>query len=779
MNLFKVYIHIYAITWVLLIVHTVFVTSTFSPYNSYDLDKIIFLLVGLLNIIVQVQLAKLLSFGSRKLSFVFTILLLLVYAILYAFHFNQKVSLDFSLIYENFSLIFYKESIDSMIAMLSMSYLFYALFIVLVVYFFNKRYSLISYLPSKNELSKTTFFVVIILNIFFVFSPIKNSNNISEFIQSIIYFQKTRTLTVSSKDEKEFPYINVNNISGKFSSQKEKPHVFLLFMESYNGLFTDKLSRNGKEITPYFNKLKNNGLFLENFYGHSIQTAKGQFGTLSGIFPSVYSKVFTTYGNLNINALPNILNNYGYETVFTKAYRSLAFDNTRNYAKKLGFKHIESLGVKKYLTKEDEGKIWGWGLQDDQYYKKFFNYIDEIHEKGENKPFFGTLTTVSNHMMFDKIPNNQKYLYPKANKSKYENFVNSLHLADKYLETFFEELKKRDYLKNSIVIVTGDHSWPSGDHGYWHNETSFYNEFFEIPFLILWDNIIKAETVKNEIRSQIDIAPTILDMLNIRTKNHFIGESIFLEQKDKTVFLIQPYSGTYIVAQDDNFKYVKHIRGKEEFLFDLENDPKELNNLIINKEYYTKIENLRKKSKKLLDNDSFIRENKIWPADTSSTNKNIKKNFKFTVLQQDRKIDNIDTKFNTAYEMSYYIDTIDFKNASELIHKRLGKLNFFSDFFTLTKGDFIVNKTGYFDIKIESDDGFELKIDKKLIGKFKSDRPMKANVFRMHLTKGKHSIDLKHFQGYGFVGLKVSYKFANENKYSTFGNNNKYITFSE
>ncbi len=776
MQLFKIYIHIYTITWFLLLLHTLFVTFLYVPEGTFTLDKFLFLITGLITIIVQIQLAKLLSFGHKTVSFVLTLLLLISYALLYTFHYNQHVPLDFALVYENFSLLFYKESIDSLLAMLSISYLFYAIITIFFIYYLNRRYHLISHVPLKGELTKTTFATILFLNIFLIYAPIKNSNKINEFVESVRYFNETRASSVSTNTPESYPYVHFNKISGTFSHEKN-PHVFLIFMESYNGLFTDNAAKNGKEVTPFFNKLKENGLFIENFYGHSIQTSKGQFGTLAGVLPSAYSKVFTTYGNLNLYALPSILNDHGYETVFTKAYKSLSFDNTRNYAKKLGFKHIDSLGEAKRITKEDEGKIWGWGLQDDRYYDKFFNYIDNIHAQERKKPIFATLTTVSNHMMFDKIPDDQKYLYADAN-SNYKNFMNSLHLADRYLESFFDELKKRDYLKNSIVIITGDHSWPSGDHGYWHNETSFYNEFFKIPLLILWDGVIAPKHVQNITRSQIDIAPTILDMLNIRVKNHFMGESMFMKQRNNTVYLVQPYSGTYIIAQEDQFKYVKHMKDKREYLFNLSKDPKEQKNIIHDPQFSSSAERLRKKALVLLTNDKLIRENRIWPKKKSSKKAMVQNNFTLKISQQLTKVRALDDKTDEAYSKHYDIDLIDFKNSSEFTHKSLGKLNFKSNFFTEIKGDFEVKKAGQYDLWLESDDGFRLFIDQIKVAEFTGGRAMKGDKYSLFLEEGSHSISLKHYQGFGNVGLRLRYRAADQKDFLLFGSTSQWIKFS-
>jgi len=775
-NSFGSYIHIYPLSWLLMILHAIFVFFLYPPMGIFDQEKVFSLLWGLVTIIAQVQLLRSFAFGRRKVSLVLSLLLIVIQGTLSIFYYTQHTAMDFALLYENFHLIFYTESIDTILSNFSFILILYSLVSIIVLYLLESRYGMLSEVDSRGRRDRVAILFLILLNIAVITIPKENSDLLARFIKSIGYFNQKSSIEV---DGEKYPYVHMNELSPRFADTKKRPHVFLLFMESYSGLYTDKKAKNGKTITPYFNQLKEQGYYIKEFYGHSIQTAKGQFTTLSGIYPSIYSKVFTTFGDLTLHALPTILRDHGYQTVFTKAYRSLDFDNTRSYAQKLGFSHIESLGSKEHIKKEDRPFIWGWGLQDDKYYHKFFRYLDTIYEQNRSKPIFSTLTTVSNHMMFDRIPEDQKYLYPHAD-TKYMNYMNSLYLADKYLKTFFDELQKRDHLKNSIVIIMGDHSWPSGEHGYWHNETSFYNEFFQTPCLILWKGKIGAE-VASIPASQIDIAPTILDMLHIRTEDHFIGKSVFQREKEETILTVQPYSGTYLTAKKAHLKYVKHLQTNKEYLFDLEKDPLESNNTIQDPYYIDALQELRKEMHKLMVNEQLIRENRIWPSGEKAKTIEQKiertKHFSLRVIQQYEPIRSIDAKRSNTSGKHYNIDIIYFLNSSELIHATLGKLNFYHDFFTEIKGVFEVNIAGEYDIHVASDDGFRLYIDGKKISEFIGGRPMNGKAYRVLLSKGKHTFFLEHYQGYGDVGLAMKYKPVSSSAYLFWGANSEEITF--
>ena len=198
----------------------------------------------------------------------------------------------------------------------------------------------------------------------------------------------------------------------------------------------------------------------------------------------------------------------------------------------------------------------------------------------KGQPVFSFLATVGNHMDFDHIPSDRMHLY-QSPQSYREHYANSIYLSDKHLETFIEELKKRGRYKNSIIVITGDHSIPSGDHGITNNEIGYYEESFRVPFLLLWPDKIKPQRIRDVAYSQLDIAPTIIDLLNRPIGDHpFQGQSIFQKTaKEHPIYLVQPYNGVYLSVLNYPLRYFKHISDNREYVYDLQKDPQETQNI--------------------------------------------------------------------------------------------------------------------------------------------------------------------------------------------------------
>jgi hypothetical protein len=64
-------------------------------------------------------------------------------------------------------------------------------------------------------------------------------------------------------------------------------------------------------------------------------------------------------------------------------------------------------------------------------------------------------------------------------------------------------------------------------------------------------------------------------------ENHFIGRSVFSNSENaKPIFLVQPYSGIYLSIVRFPYRYIKHELTRNEYVFNLMQDPLENLNLI-------------------------------------------------------------------------------------------------------------------------------------------------------------------------------------------------------
>ncbi|MGH0032570.1 MAG: LTA synthase family protein [Myxococcota bacterium] len=401
---------------------------------------------------------------------------------------------------------------------------------------------------------------------------------------------------------------------------EDRPHVFVVLLESFNAGFVGSTTADGREVTPFFDAKIDEGVYVEDFYGNSVQSIQGYFTLLTSVLPSFRGRLVTDYAQLRMRGLPEILSEAGYRTGYWSGYTDLDFDDVGRLMTVLGMQSVRAM-ERASAREEDLPFYWGWGLQDDVFYRRFFEDLDRRHAEraGDAPRFFSLLAGTSHHDPFDQMPEELRLLHPEPDGRR-EECVNSLHLLDRYLRTFFDELERRPYLENSLVVLVGDHGFPVGEHGLHHNEVAFYQEFFRTPLLLLWNGRLAPRRIAGGPFSQVDVAPTVLGLLGIETRHHFTGRDVFAPGPpvERPVHLIQPYSGTYLATLLPPFKYVRHLGTDRRYLFDLQRDPGESADLAGDPAFGGTLERMRRLQEAVFLNQKLLREDRLWPADPSA-----------------------------------------------------------------------------------------------------------------------------------------------------------------
>ena len=157
-----------------------------------------------------------------------------------------------------------------------------------------------------------------------------------------------------------------------------------------------------------------------------------------------------------------------------------------------------------------------------------------------------------------------------------------------------EELEKKGELDNTIIIFTSDHGEYMGDYGLLQKGPFMYDNLIKVP-LLFWGKGVEKSVTSDEIVENIDIVPTILELIGKEVPYGIQGESLknILQKIDK-----ERVKKSAIVTYDarDRGIMVKSYRDKryklnlfmnEEYgeMYDLEVDPQETTNLFFKEEY--------------------------------------------------------------------------------------------------------------------------------------------------------------------------------------------------
>jgi phosphoglycerol transferase MdoB-like AlkP superfamily enzyme len=278
-------------------------------------------------------------------------------------------------------------------------------------------------------------------------------------------------------------------------SNTEPTNVIMVVWESFTEKATT-MSFEGKEITPWFNKLKAEGIYFSNVYASGDRTDKGIPAILSG-YPALpkTSIIHSPNKSARIKVLSQLFAERGYQTPFFYGGEP-EFANIKSYLLHAGFNPI--VGKNDFSSKDMNSK---WGAHDGVVAKKVLADLNVMKQ-----PFFATWLTLSSHEPFE-VPVNSIF----NDKGRTANFLNSHHYTDEVVGNFIQQCSKQPWWKNTVMIITGDH-------GHAMPETGKKADDFRTPLLWIGGAIRQQGVVIERVISQLDIAAILSHQAGLDTK---------------------------------------------------------------------------------------------------------------------------------------------------------------------------------------------------------------------------------------------------------------------
>ncbi|MFD2823813.1 LTA synthase family protein [Lacinutrix iliipiscaria] len=387
---------------------------------------------------------------------------------------------------------------------------------VLFLLFFGLRSSLTSVRPinaSDAVFSKNQFVNSLALNslytVGFAVYSLKNEEDMIKMYGSVPSeealnrVKKYMTAETSDFTNSEIPLLHFQESTHK----REKPYNLVIFLqESLGAEYVGVLG--GLPLTPNFDELSNEGLLFTNLYATGTRSVRGIEAVTTGFLPTPSRSVVKLGKSQNgFFSLADALKRKGYETSFVYGGSS-NFDNMASFFNGNGFDDI--IDERDYSKKECDFK-GTWGVSDESLVRKG----NELYKSYQGKPFFSLMFSSSNHEPFE-FPDNKIELYDKPKGT----VNNAIKYADYAIGEFFKIAKKEAYYNNTVFIIIADHNTRT-----WGDDLIPVNKF-HIPALIIAPNIDGGMTY-DKLLSQIDIPPSLLDLIGVDIETPMVGRNIF------------------------------------------------------------------------------------------------------------------------------------------------------------------------------------------------------------------------------------------------------------
>ncbi len=282
-------------------------------------------------------------------------------------------------------------------------------------------------------------------------------------------------------------------------------NVVLISVESLSG---DYLGTFGSKenITPYLDSLVGQSLFFDNLYANGTRTVRGLEALSLSVPPTPGDSLLKEHNNENLFSLADIFNDRGYQSDFVYGGYG-EFDNMNYFFSHNGYRTVDRRDIPKGATIHSENV---WGVADEDLYTLALKQMDDAQAAG--KPFFLHIMTTSNH---------RPYTFPAGRVSQAnQTRPGAVAYTDWAIGDFIKRAREKSYFDNTVFVITADHCASSA------GKTSVPVNRYHIPLWIYAPKHIKPQRVER-LMGQVDIAPTLLGLLNFSYRSRFFGYDLF------------------------------------------------------------------------------------------------------------------------------------------------------------------------------------------------------------------------------------------------------------
>jgi phosphoglycerol transferase MdoB-like AlkP superfamily enzyme len=339
-------------------------------------------------------------------------------------------------------------------------------------------------------------------------------------------FTIIKTFDYEGVEKKE--YFSESQLNSYFNPvQKTRPQhilnestnvVFVLF-ESYGSMYVGP--NNPESYSPFLDSILAQSMYFDQAIAN-CRTSMDAIPTVVSSIPTWMNESFilSSYSSNQFQSIPSILKEKGYSSAFYHGCTngSMRFDA---FAAAAGFDNY--FGRTEYNNEQHfDGN---WGIWDHHFMPWTLDKMDEA-----KKPFFSLIFTLSSH---------HPYTIPKEFKNKVKTnpkdpICGTISYVDLAFKAFWEKAQTKKWFKNTIFIFCADHVGPTK-----RNDRVSLNHSFRIPIAFYHPSGKLPQIPENTGFQQIDILPTLLDLLNVKTKYYAFGTSYFNPRKQPKIVYSQ------------------------------------------------------------------------------------------------------------------------------------------------------------------------------------------------------------------------------------------------
>ena len=291
--------------------------------------------------------------------------------------------------------------------------------------------------------------------------------------------------------------------------------------------------------TPNLDSLiTHHALTWQYSYANGRKSIEGMPSTLSSL-PNYVEPLFLTPASLN--RMSGIARELGEQKGYVTAFFHGAQNNSMGFQ---AFAH--ATGFQRYYGRTeynqdpkrngDEDFDGTWAIFDEEFLQFFADRMTEMQQ-----PFMTAVFTASSHTPYS-MPERYKNVFPKGEEALQE----SIAYSDHALKLFFETARKKAWFKNTLFVITADHTSRQIDPFY---KTSL--GYYTVPIILYAPGDESLHGYDTErVVEQTDIMPTVLSYLHYDKPYIAFGKDMLHTQPEETFAL-------HWVPESNGYEFVK------------------------------------------------------------------------------------------------------------------------------------------------------------------------------------------------------------------------------
>ena len=315
---------------------------------------------------------------------------------------------------------------------------------------------------------------------------------------------------------------------GKTPFIKKPRNVILISVESLSASFVGAYGAT-QGLTPNIDELARDGMKFEQVYATGTRTVRGLEALSLGTPPIPGQAIVRRPKNEHLVTIGELLEHQGFSPFYFYGGYGY-FDNMNAYFGANDYQVLDRTDFPAETVMFENV----WGVADEALFDNVIRTFDG--ESATDKPFFAHIMTTSNH---------RPYTYPdgRIDIPSPGGRAGAVKYTDYAIGKFIRDAKGKPWFKDTLFVIVADHCASVA------GKSKLPVEGYRIPLVFYAPALLKPASYPH-IVSQIDIAPTLIDILGKKGDEHFFGRNIFEKETQPGRAFISSYQALGYLKND-------------------------------------------------------------------------------------------------------------------------------------------------------------------------------------------------------------------------------------